>query len=132
MKNSFFRIAIVALASSFLANAFATPPVAPAAGAGGLSAAPYIVNSSCARPEYPKYSKESEEEGTATSEFVIDADGTIVSGRTVKSSGSRSLDNAALKGLSLCKFVPGSVNGKPVLAKTWVAYQFRLEDYLTK
>lgn len=40
--------------------------------------------------------------------------------------GSRNLDAAALTGLRLCKFVPGSVNGRPVLAKTHVAYKFSL------
>jgi protein TonB len=39
-----------------------------------------------------------------------------------KSSGSRALDKAAIQGLSLCKFKPGSLDGVP--EKSWAKLQY--------
>jgi protein TonB len=77
--------------------------------------------------EYPKGSLLNEEQGTTKLSLLVNADGTVADAKVEESSGFKGLDKAALKGLSACKFKPGTKDGAP--AKTWtkVDYAWKLD-----
>jgi protein TonB len=81
----------------------------------------------CEKPDYPPKSLRNEEQGTVTLEFLIGIDGRVVDSKIFKSSGFRDLDRAAIAGLSLCKFKPGTVDGKPEQSWTKMQYVWKLE-----
>jgi protein TonB len=58
--------------------------------------------------------------------MLIGPDGKVLESRVDKSSGSRTLDRAAIQGLSLCKFKPATVDGVPEKAWTKLQYDWRL------
>jgi len=82
----------------------------------------------CDRPDYPRNSLRNEEQGTTRLTFVIGLDGRVVDSKVDKSSGFRALDAAAKNALSLCKFKPGTVDGKPQQSSTVVDYVWKLPD----
>lgn len=107
-------------------------PVAPApAPAPAAPARPAVViassrvESSCAAPRYPAASERLREEGVVTLRFLISENGQVISGQVDKSSGYKRLDDAALAALSLCKFKPATVDGKP--RQDWSALRYRWE-----
>lgn len=109
-------------------------PVAPAAPAPVLPAAPKLASAvvaasarmdSCAKPRYPPASERLHEEGVVTLKFLISENGQVLSGAVEKSSGYKRLDDAALAALSLCKFRPATVDGKP--KQEWSALRYRWE-----
>jgi len=57
-------------------------------------------------------------------EFVVDSDGSVLSGSVKKSSGIGDLDNRALKAISGCKFIPGTKDGNPIRAVANVKFNF--------
>ena len=77
--------------------------------------------------EYPKASLMNEEQGTTSASFLVSADGTVTESKLDKSSGFKNLDRAALKGLSSCKFKPGTKDGAPAATWTKVDYAWRLD-----
>jgi periplasmic protein TonB len=87
--------------------------------------APSRVESSCAAPRYPMASERLREEGVVTLRFLISENGQVVSGQVDKSSGYKRLDDAALAALSLCKFKPATVDGRP--KQDWSALRYRWE-----
>lgn len=94
---------------------------------------PSIVNavvdfSTCAKPDYPRNSLRNEEQGTVRIQFLIGLDGRVADSKIDKSSGFRMLDAAAKKALSLCKFKPGTIDGKPQQSWTAVDYVWKLPD----
>jgi protein TonB len=67
--------------------------------------------------DYPSQSKRLEEEGTTVVRYLVSAEGKVVEFQIEKSSGFRRLDQAAeqlIKNASRCKFIPATVDGKPV------------------
>jgi protein TonB len=89
---------------------------------------PAVVDAkACDKPEYPAKSLRNEEQGTVILAFLIGLDGRVVDSRIEKSSGSRDLDRAAIAGLSLCKFKPGTVDGKPEQFWTKMQYVWKLD-----
>lgn len=99
------------------------PP--PATGAVDV---PAVVDfKSCAKPSYPPSSQRNEEEGTVLLNFLIGIDGHVVDSKVERSSGSKELDKAARTALSLCKFKPGTADGKPQESWTKVQYVWRLD-----
>lgn len=89
---------------------------------------PAVVDAkACEKPEYPSRSLRNEEQGTVILAFLIGLDGRVVDSRIEKSSGSRDLDRAAIAGLSLCKFKPGTIDGKPEQFWTKMQYVWKLE-----
>lgn len=80
---------------------------------------------SCAKPEYPAVSKRLEEAGTVTLNFLIDIDGRVVDSKVVSSSGYQRLDQAARGALSLCRFKPGTADGKP--ERSWASINYTWE-----
>ena len=89
---------------------------------------PAVVDSkNCEKPDYPAASVRKEEQGTVTLAFLIGLDGRVVDSRVEKSSGFPALDKAARAGLSLCKFKPGSTDGKPEQSWTKMQYVWKLD-----
>lgn len=99
--------------------------------ASGLSfaseVAPVMDAKSCEPPKYPKAALMNEETGTVTLGFLVAADGKVVESKVEKSSGSKSLDKAALSALSLCKFKPGTKDGKADQLWARVDFVWKLE-----
>ena len=92
------------------------PPRAP------VHIAAQVDSNACEKPEYPTNSLRIGEEGTVNLAMLIGVDGRVLESKVEKSSGSRALDKAAIQGLSLCKFKPGSVDGTP--EKSWAKLQY--------
>jgi len=78
---------------------------------------PVVHSRFCSKPEYPSASRRFEESGVVVLNFLIDADGRVVQSNIHSSSGYERLDEAARQALSLCRFKPGTVDGKP--EKSW-------------
>ncbi len=89
--------------------------------------APVIDSKSCEPPKYPKAALMNEETGTVSMGFLVGVDGKVVDSKVEKSSGSKSLDKAALSALSLCKFKPGTKDGKPDQLWAKVDFVWKLE-----
>lgn len=81
----------------------------------------------CAKPEYPRASLRNEETGTVSLAFLIGADGAVQESRVERSSGHRRLDEAARAALSLCRFAPATVDGRPEPAWARLDYVWRIE-----
>lgn len=77
--------------------------------------------------EYPKASLMNEEQGTTSASFLVNADGTVAESKIDKSSGFKNLDKALVKGLSSCKFKPGTKDGAPAQTWTKVDYAWKLD-----
>ncbi|MFZ6720107.1 energy transducer TonB [Undibacterium sp. Ji49W] len=88
---------------------------------------PVMDSKSCEPPKYPKAALMNEETGTVTMGFLISTDGKVVESKVDKSSGSKSLDKAALGALSQCKFKPGTKDGKPDQLWAKVDFVWKLE-----
>ena len=89
---------------------------------------PAIVDAkSCAEPPYPPAARRANETGIVRMLFLIDVDGKVLDSKVERTSGSRRLDEAARAGLSLCKFRPATLNGRP--ERTWgrIDYVWKLE-----
>ena len=54
-----------------------------------------------------------EESGTVLLSILVTADGNVLESKVEQSSGSKTLDKAAVKIYSSCKFKPGAKDGKP-------------------
>jgi protein TonB len=74
------------------------------------------------RADYPKASLVNEEQGTVSMSFLVSAEGGVVDSKLEKSSGFKSLDKAALKAISACKFKPGTKDGQ--VAQTWTKVDY--------
>ncbi len=74
------------------------------------------------KAEYPKASLMNEEQGAVSLSFLVAADGSVVDSKVDKTSGFKGLDKAAVKGLSACKFKPGTKDGAP--AQTWAKVEY--------
>ena len=83
---------------------------------------PAMDTKSCELPKYPKTSLINEETGTVTMAFLIGTDGKVMESKIDTSSGSKSLDKAALSAFALCKFKAGSKDGK--LEQMWVKVDY--------
>lgn len=81
-----------------------------------------VDSNACEKPDYPASSIRNGEEGIVNLAMLIGPDGKVLESKVEKSSGSRALDKAAIQGLSLCKFKPGTVDGVP--EKSWAKLQY--------
>lgn len=89
--------------------------------------APILDSKSCDPPKYPKAALMNEETGTVSLLFLVSADGKVTDSKVDKSSGSKSLDKAALSAFSQCKFKPGTKDGKPDQVWAKVDFVWKLE-----
>ena len=90
--------------------------------------APVVDARNCSKPEYPSASLRAQEEGPVVLQFLIGTDGSAIDGKVERSSGYRRLDEAARRALALCKFKPGTEEGKAVQSWARIEYQWKIED----
>jgi protein TonB len=90
------------------------------------SEVPATFDAKTCKAEYPKASLMNEEQGAVTLAFLVAADGSVVDSKIEKTSGFKGLDKAAVKGLSACKFKPGTKDGAPAQTWTKVDYVWKL------
>ena len=81
----------------------------------------------CDKPEYPPAALRAQETGIVLLAFLIDVNGSATEGRIERTSGSRRLDEAALKALGMCKFRPATVDGKPERAWAKIEYEWKID-----
>ena len=97
------------------------------AGAASAAEVPASFDAKNCKAEYPKASLMNEEQGITSMSFLVSADGSVADSKLEKSSGFKGLDKAALKGLSACKFKPGTKDGAPAQTWTKVDYAWKLD-----
>ncbi|MCR6629196.1 MAG: energy transducer TonB [Magnetospirillum sp.] len=81
----------------------------------------------CRAPAYPPEAKRRRETGTVMLGLLIDTEGSVIDRRIEQSSGSDTLDQAALNALAKCKFTPGTVDGRAQQAWARLRYVWKLE-----
>ena len=108
-------------------NLIATIAFAAVAGSAFAAETPASFDPSKCKVEYPKASLMNEEQGTTSMSFLVNADGSVADSKLDKSSGFKGLDKAAQKGLSGCKFKPGTKDGSPAQTWTKVDYAWKLD-----
>ncbi|HEY0587375.1 MAG TPA: energy transducer TonB [Pseudoduganella sp.] len=93
-----------------------------------VNVAAVIDAASCAKPNYPAGALRNGDEGTVTLAFLIGKDGHVANAKVERTSGHRELDRAALQGLSMCAFKPGTIDG--VAQESWarMQYAWRLDE----
>ena len=105
----------------------APAPVAPEKPRAPVKTAAVVDARACEKPPYPAAALRANETGIVQLNFLIDVDGSVLESNVARSSGSRRLDEAARQGLSLCKFKPGTVDGKPEKSWARIEYQWKIE-----
>lgn len=83
-----------------------------------------------AQPPYPPVARRLLQEGTVTLLLLVNEDGAIARGMVERSTGFRSLDQAALDGARTWSFNPATLDGKPHCMWGRFAVTFRLKDDL--
>ncbi len=83
---------------------------------------------SLVQPAYPEEARKAGLEGLAVIEVTVSADGSVLGCSLAQSSGNVLLDEAAVGAARTSKFAPGTRDGKPVVMKVKVPFQFRLAD----
>ena len=89
---------------------------------------PAIADLNSCKPAYPQSALMQGQTGTVRVKFIVGTEGNLVSADVVKSSGVKSLDRAAIDGLSKCKFKPAIQNGNPVQSWFVTDYVWSLQD----
>jgi protein TonB len=74
--------------------------------------APALDKNSCGKADYPKAALMNEESGVVSLSVLVMPDGSVTDSKVEKSSGSKTLDKAALKIYTSCKYSPGTKDGK--------------------
>ncbi len=79
------------------------------------------------QPEYPRLAKAAGLTGTVWVKVLVDKDGTVRDAKVAKTSGTQTLDDAAVAAAFKNKFKPGIQNGRPIAC--WASYRvdFQLE-----
>ncbi|MDQ1832030.1 energy transducer TonB [Massilia scottii] len=73
-----------------------------------------VVAGSCPAPQWPGPGMRIESLDTFKIALVIAPDGRVLKARLEQSGGGRPWDEAVIKALSACRFLPGRRGGKPV------------------
>jgi bla regulator protein blaR1 len=89
---------------------------------------PVVDFRSCAKPLWPQESLRKEQTGAVTLAFKVGVAGEVLNSKVVESSGFDLLDEAARDGIKLCRFKPGTEDGKPVAQWTMVKYVWQLAN----
>ena len=76
-------------------------------------------------PDYPRLAEQAGLEGLVWIKALVGSDGSVRDAVVYKSSGTPSLDEAALVAAPGCKFKPAIQNGRPVAM--WVTYKVNFE-----
>jgi len=101
--------------------------ICASASAFAAEVSPVLDSKSCEAPKYPKAALMNEEQGTVALMFLVPPDGHVADSKIEKSSGSKSLDKAALSAFSQCKFKPGLKDGKPDALWAKVEFNWKLD-----
>lgn len=112
----------LSLAAPALAAPAYEPKFAREQEAGGV-----LGPSLCAQPEYPRAALRYEESGVATYRFKVAPTGRVSEPKVLRSSGSRTLDEAGLKALEDCLMRPASIKGLPVQSVQHIQFVWRLD-----
>ena len=88
--------------------------------------APVLDKNSCGKADYPKAALMNEESGVVTLAVLVMPDGSVTDSKVEKSSGSKTLDKAAQKIYTSCKYSPGTKDGKSEQAWTKVEHVWTL------
>ncbi|MCH7307624.1 TonB family protein [Acinetobacter sp. NIPH 1852] len=99
---------------------------APAPKPAGISRGVSEGSVGCKKPDYPREALMNEEEGTVRMRVLVDASGKVIDSKVAKSSGSKSLDKAAIKAYSLCSFTPAMKDGVPQQEWYEIEYPFTI------
>lgn len=105
----------------------AAPVQAPEKPRAPVKTAAVVDARNCEKPPYPAAALRANETGIVQLNFLIDVDGSVLESNVARSSGSKRLDEAARQGLSLCKFKPGTVDGKPERSWARIEYLWKIE-----
>lgn len=89
---------------------------------------PKIDIASCKKPEYSQNSLRREQEGVTVLGVLVRTDGTAARSSLVLSSGHSELDAKLNASLSACRYIPGTVDGKPSEMWTYIDWRWVLED----
>jgi protein TonB len=79
------------------------------------------------KADYPRAALQNDEEGTVSMSFLVSSGGEVKDAKINRSSGYKTLDKAAVKRLTACKFTPGTKDGAPADTWTRVDYAWQLE-----
>lgn len=88
--------------------------------------APMLDKNSCAKAEYPKAALMNEESGLVVLSILVSPDGSVADSKIEKSSGSKTLDKAAQKIYSACKYSPGTKDGNKEQAWAKIEHMWSL------
>lgn len=108
------------------ATALSIAAIAATSATQAAEVAPVFDAKNC-KVEYPKASLLNEEQGVVSMSFLVGADGAVVESKVDKSSGFKSLDKAAIKSISGCKFKPGTKDGAPHQIWVKLDYNWKLD-----
>jgi protein TonB len=81
----------------------------------------------CKPPQYPPAARRAEESGAVVLKFLIEADGSVMESLVESSSGFERLDEAARAALALCRFKPGTTDGRPERSWARIRYVWKLQ-----
>jgi len=76
-------------------------------------------------PSYPETERSAGREAQVIAEVVIDTRGRIIEVEIIKSAGPE-FDRAVLESINKSSFVPGYLEGKPVVVRLQIPFKFRL------
>jgi D-alanyl-D-alanine endopeptidase (penicillin-binding protein 7) len=113
---------VLAMATACIAGCAGTAPSQEAPARESLTSKPLAQFNSCVKPVYPAEAYARRTEGTVTLRFLVDTDGSVAEALVAKSSGDRSLDEAARSAIAKCRFIPAMADGKPTRA--WAPVQY--------
>jgi protein TonB len=80
------------------------------------------------KPDYPHLAQQAGITGIVIVWAVIDEEGNVIDARVFKSSGTKSLDEAAVQAAYKNKFKPGIQNGRPIKVPVTYNVEFKLTD----
>ena len=77
---------------------------------------------------YPDASRREGEEGTCRVKITVGTNGRVADAAIVKSTGHPRLDKACLQVAHLYRFIPATVNGKPIAETSILPIQFKITN----
>lgn len=80
------------------------------------------------QPEYPRISRERNEEGIVEISLEVDENGNVLNPEVVRSSGYPRLDSSALKAIAKSHFLPANRNGRAIPSKSQLSVRFELKS----
>lgn len=80
------------------------------------------------KPTYPRLAEQARITGKVWVEVLVDKEGNVREAKVIRSSGTPSLDEAAVQAAKQCKYKPGIQNGRPVAVRVTYDIKFELPD----